>query len=253
MKRIFVSVLVLTAILNCQFAFAKNLDIEKMRSLAARFPYAIVLNPEDPQHLKFIYTDVMQHVHIYHVEKKLLVLEWETTNLGSKVTALFVHDLFNDGSQEMVIATEAGRILIYGMDDYELIWENLQDPFDKIECMNAADIDRDPQEEIIFVADSNLYIYDSLTKSLEWQSQEDFTAKEILLANVDDDEQLEIILNTGSILDSRFFNVEFQNDKNFGERISLFDINDDGIDEIFGEFPDFTLRIYDIYAEREIW
>ena len=68
-----------------------------------------------------------------------------------------------------------------------------------------------------------------------------------------DDDQLEIIMNTGVILDSRFYNVEFQSDEVFGDRIFLLDINDDGIPEIVGEFLDFNIRVFDVYSEREIW
>jgi hypothetical protein len=231
----------------------EGVDMDALQELAARFPFALVVKEGGGEQIRFIYSDVVQHVHIYHIEKGKLVLDWETTNLGSKVTALFMHDLFNDGRKELIIATEAGRILIYDAESYDLLWENLQDPFEKIECMTAGNIDHDPQEELIFIADSYLYIYDSVNKSLEWQSQKQMHAKEILLANIDDDEQLEIILNTGIILDSRFYNIEYEVDSSFGERISLFDINSDGIPEIFGEFSDFTLRVYDIYAEREIW
>jgi hypothetical protein len=60
-------------------------------------------------------------------------------------------------------------------------------------------------------------------------------------------------MNTGIILDSRFYTVEFQSEVVFGDRIFLLDINDDGIPEIVGESLDFNLRIFDVYAEREVW
>ena len=33
----------------------------------------------------------------------------------------------------------------------------------------------------------------------------------------------------------------------------LFDMNNDGIPEIIGEFADYSLRIYDVYMRRELW
>ncbi len=119
--------------------------------------------------------------------------------------------------------------------------------------MVAANIDRDPQDELIFIADSYLHIYDGLSRSTEWQSQREFSAREIVLGNVDDDDQLEIILNTGIIFDTRFYNVEFEAEISFGEKISLMDVNGDQIPEVIGETADFTIRIFDIYAEREFW
>lgn len=230
-----------------------QLTLDGLASFATRFPFAVIIPGEKEAKSRFMYADVLQHVHLYRIEKGKLVLEWESTNLGSRVTSLFAQDLYGDGGIEIVVTTEGGRILIYDGQEYDLIWENLQDPFEKIECMCASNIDSDPQAEFIFVANSHLYIYDSKNKNLEWQSQKELHAQEIVVANVDDDEQVEIILNTGTILDSRFYNIEFESDTPFGERISLLDINGDGVPEIFGEFGNFSLRIYDIYAEREIW
>ena len=106
---------------------------------------------------------------------------------------------------------------------------------------------------ITFISGSHGYENSSNTKGLEWQSQEEVTAREILIANVDDDDQPEIILNSGKILDSKFYNVELVADVDFGERISLIDINGDGYPEIIGEAGKFSLRIFDIYAERVLW
>lgn len=233
--------------------FSAPIDMNKMKELTSRFPFCIVMNENDPARMKFIYADYAQHIHIYAQQKGKLVLDWETTNLASRIVSLFIADLFKDGVPELVVATEAGRILIYDTQSYDLIWENLQHPFQKISCVTSSDIDSDPQDELIFLADDALYIFDSLNRAIEWQSQRRFNGREILIANVDDDPQPEIVLNGGSIIDSRFYNTEFEIEGSFGERIHLFDINGDGIPEIFGEFSNYSLRIFDIYSEREIW
>ena len=75
----------------------------------------------------------------------------------------------------------------------------------------------------------------------------------MVIDNVDKDEQPEIILNSGIIIDSRFLNIEVEWDKPFGDRIILFDMNNDGFSEIIGEFADYSLRIFDVYARREVW
>ena len=62
-----------------------------------------------------------------------------------------------------------------------------------------------------------------------------------------------IILDTGHIIDSRFFRIEQEVKAGFGARIKLMDMNGDGYPEIVGENPDFSLRVYDIYAERGVW
>jgi hypothetical protein len=166
---------------------------------------------------------------------------------------MFVTELYGDGRPMLVITNLGGRILVYDMDGYDLEWENLQDPFETIQYMTSANIDIDPQEEMVFVAADQLIIYDSLNRTFEWVSQQKVMAQHIKLANMDDDPQLEIILNTGIIFDSKFYNIEFEADRPFGERITLFDINGDGIPEIWGQREDWIIRVFDRYAEREVW
>jgi hypothetical protein len=234
-------------------ASAAGKGVSTIGELTKRFPFAIELGtPGGDQH-RLIYADYRTHIHVYKEKDGALELDWETTNLGSRVTSMFVADLFADGRQKLAVSTAAGRIILYGLDEYDLVWENLQDPFDRVQYMTAANLDDDGQQELVFIANGFLYIYDSLNKNIEWQSQATFDARQIVIANVDDDEQLEIILNTGAIIDSRFHSIEFQADNAFGDRISLFDLDGDGIPEIIGEYGDFNLKVFDIYAQREIW
>jgi len=234
-------------------ARAEKVDLDRMEAIAKQFPFAIEIGTRGAANHRFIYADTRTHIHVYKVKDGELEPDWETTNLGSRVTSMFVADLFGDGKDKLVVSTAAGRIIFYGLQDYDQVWENLQDPFDRVQYMVASNLDEDVQQELVFIADGYLHIYDSLNKNIEWQSQTKFDASQIVIDNIDDDEQAEIILNTGVIIDSRFYTIEFQADNTFGDRISLFDINGDGVPEIFGEFSDFNLKVFDIYAEREIW
>lgn len=234
-------------------AQAGGTSIEDLKKITHRFPYTLMLDREGEAPDLFIYVNINQNIHVYSSAAGKLKLEWQSTNLGSPVTSVLAQDLYQDGQPELVFSTEAGRLVIYDLEDYSFVWENLQDNFEKIECLAAANIDDDSQAELIFVADSYLYIYDSYTKGLEWRSQDEVSAREILIANVDDDDQPEIILSSGKILDSRFYSVELEADVDFGERISLIDINGDGYPEVVGEIGKFSLRVFDIYAERVLW
>ena len=163
-----------------------------------------------------------------------------------------------DGRNEIVISTAHGRILFYDTDRFDLTWENLQDRFERVDCITAANIDHDPQDELILIArnrgePSKLYVYDTVHKNNEWRSTNTFEARQILVANTDNDDQLEIILNTGFVIDSKFFNIEWAADAPFGDRIMVMELNGDCYPEIIGTTKDYSLRVWDVYAEREIW
>jgi len=228
-------------------------DLYELERLTSKFEFAIQFGSLEQGNLRLIYTDNKNYIQIYRVEDDRIELEWKQTTLGSRATSIFISDLYGDERPMLVISTLGGRILVYDMDGFDLEWENLQDPFEMIEYLVAENIDEDPQQELIFVAEEKLYIYDSLNKTFEWVSPLRVRAQMIKLANMDDDPQLEIILNTGIIFDSKFYNVEFEWDRPFGARIELFDLNSDGIPEIWGEDQDQTLKIFDRYAERLIW
>ena len=232
---------------------SQKIDVDRLKTIADRFDLLFILEGVGDKPVRIVYADARQHVHVYRLEGDRTVVDWEATALGSRASALMVKDTDADGREEIVIATAEGRIVFYDAETYDLIWENLDAPFQNIECLVTENIDDDPQDEVIFVADSHLHIYDSLSKSKEWESQREFDAQEIVLGNVDDDDQLEIILNTGIVVDTRFYNVEFEAEIGFGEKISLMDVNGDQIPEVIGETGDYTIRIFDLYAERELW
>jgi hypothetical protein len=234
-------------------ARSQRADVETLKRTAGKFSFFVVLDANEEKPARYLFADAREHVHVYEMSDGKPKLEWESTSLGARASALFVTDLDANGQEEMVIASASGRILIYDLLNYDLLWENHQDRFESIDCMTSANIDGDPQEELVIVGDSYLSIFDGLSKTREWQSQREFQADIMLLGNLDDDDQLEIILNTGFVIDSRFYTVEFESKERFGDRITLLDTNGDGIPEIIGELSDFTLRIYDIYAERELW
>jgi hypothetical protein len=234
-------------------AAAGGLDPYSVQETFCRFPFAKVIPLSDGEGWGVIYADTYGKLHVLRYTEKGWRLEWELTNLGAKIANFLVEDIDDDGILELVVATVNGRILIYSMEDYSYIWENLEMRFENIRTMEIANIDADPQPEFIIIAQGYLHIVDSLNKGRQWTSTRQFDATEIIVENVDKDDQLEIILNTGVVLDSRFFNVEVEWDKPFGERIIVCDMNNDGYPEVVGEFSDYSLRIFDVYAEREVW
>lgn len=252
-KRSLCLVVAVSAVCAVSPVDADQVDHVALQTLTSKYDFAIQYGSASDNTLKFLYVDNNNHIHVYRLEDERFQLDWEQTNLGTRVTSIFITPLYGDGRPMLVVSTLGGRILVYDMDGYDLEWENLQDPFDMISYMVAENLDGDPQEELVFVATDKLVIYDSLNKTFEWVSQYRVAAQQIKLSNMDDDPQLEIVLNTGVIIDSKFYNIEFEADRPFGPRIQLFDMNGDGIPEIWGESQDQILRVFDRYSEREVW
>ncbi len=243
-----------------QTLHAEKLTAEVLKVLDERYQYFIVIPPMGDEPLRYVYADIGPHVHVYEVVKGKAEAVWETV-LGAPVSALLFADMDKSGSPNIIVSTLNGRLIAYDGINYERVWENFQEPFKSITCMTVHNIDADPQDEVIIVGESALsdgsfiFIYDSVTRGLEWKSQESFVATEILVGNVDSDPQPELILNSGFVIDLRFYNIDLikRERGGFGNHLTLQDLNDDGYPEIIGRAPNRSLQIYDIYAERDIW
>ncbi len=233
---------------------APKLDQAQLEELDTRFPFFLVIPPTSTKPLRYIYADAPQHLHVLAFKNGRTTPEWETASLGSPITALELAD-DRTGEKVLLVATQGGRILAYDLDDYRLRYEHFQDRFDNIACLTTANLDDDPQAEVVFISAGYLYVYDGDTRFMEWKSNQPHNATEILIADVDDDPQLEIILNSGAILDSRFHEVEVEarERRDFGRRIRLVDLNGDGYPEILGETQGFPLTVFDIRRRQEIW
>lgn len=179
--------------------------------------------------------------------------EWEVTTLGSRATSLIVADLYGDGKQKLAMTSINGRLLIYDVASFQLEWENLQQRFTRVDHATVANLDNDPQLEVIVLADDMMFIFDSYNRTLQWNSTTKVFGKYVVVGNVDDDPQLEIVINNGQIFDGRFYNIQFQTDQPFGDRIALTDMTGDGYADVVGEFPDRTIRIFDVWRGREVW
>jgi hypothetical protein len=256
MQRLVVATLFVALMIGASSAQAQPrmpLDPYTMQEVFCRFPFAQIVPLDSVGAWGLLYADTYGRIHLLKATPKGWKLEWEVTNLGAKIRKFFVRDLDANGAMEVIIATVDGRLLVYSLATYQNTWENLEDNFGSIAAIEVANVDNDPQLEFVFIADNHLFVMDGLSKSRQWASQRKFEASEIVVDNVDKDEQPEIILNSGIIIDSRFMTIEVEWEKPFGDRIVLFDMNNDGIPEIVGEFADYSLRIFDIYARREVW
>jgi len=252
-NRIFLTVVLVLSGSLATAAHATEVNMDRLDVMTTKYQMCMQVGTPGTPSWRFIYTNLQARLFAYKVQDGRLVKDWEAVDLGSKAVSVFVDDIYGDGAPKLVLATVRGRLLIYDMDTYDLEYESLQLGFKVIDYMTHANLDSDPQDEVVLIADTKLYIFDALNKNIQWASDPGYKASMMLIANVDDDPQLEIILNTGRVVDSRFYNIEFESDGPYGDRISLFDLNGDGYPEVFGEFVDFSIRVYDIWAQRELW
>lgn len=232
---------------------AQELDCFTLEQIFCRFPFAQIVPLDGGEAWGLLYADYTGKLNLLRSTPRGWKLEWRLANLGAKVRKVFHRDLEGDGVPEIIVATLDGRILIYDTIEYQNTWENLNDRFDGIATMEIENIDNDPQPEFIILANARLFVYDGLTKNREYISDREYLAEEIIIDNVDKDDQMEIILNTGIVIDSKFFTIDLEWNKRFGDRIMTFDMNNDGIPEVIGEMADYSLKVFDIYAGREVW
>ncbi|MGM0483882.1 MAG: hypothetical protein ACQERI_04960 [Candidatus Krumholzibacteriota bacterium] len=244
--------LILTAVIAVD-ACSQELDPFRIKQIFEPFPNVQVVPLDNGNAWGMMYADVYGKIYLKRATENGWKREWELTSLGSKIKRFFVLDLDGNGIIEIVVATTGGKILIYEMESYSNVWENVEMDFKEITAIEIANVDDDPQYEFIVLADNTITIIDGLNKNQQWISGREFKADEMLVDNVDEDEQKEIVLNTGIVIDSKFYNVELEWHKAFGERIIAYDINNDGIKDIIGEFSDYSIRVFDVKARREVW
>lgn len=183
---------------------------------------------------------------------------WKSPPMNAPVRELFIDDIDKDGETEIVAYTNDGNIFIYGYKTHDLKYRTPENTYPGISCMVVENIDDDPQLELIFIASqpSNpgyLVQFDSKTQFEEWRSSQEYSATDMIIGNVDTDSEIEIILNTGEILSSRFKNVKWKSDIQFGDRLYLVDVDNDGILELVTEYDQSYIRIIDVDERREKW
>ena len=166
---------------------------------------------------------------------------------------LKVIDLDGDGKREVITTTLDGEFAIRDAETLESIWRDRDENFSSILGMTVGNVDQDPSPEIVLLADKRLYVFDGATRFKEWQGIDETDAVDVVIADVDGDSEQEIILSSGEILSSVFFQVEWSAGTTFGDELLLFDIHGDGIPEIFGRQSDGRIRIFSAKVQTELW
>jgi hypothetical protein len=243
-----------------------------------------LIDAEDGNDRRIVYGDRLGLIHVVRFNEGRFQEEWVSPTLKGPIAEVFLEDVNADGNLEILAYTELGEIIMFSAQEYTEIWRSTDDEFDTISAMVLADVDDDPQMEMIFTAESvadvagyrrtsrggspedaerareeeisRLYVYDSLFTFREWSTEQGVTGTSIVVADLDDDGILEIALNSGFIVDASFQRVEWRWPDGFGERIGFADLDGDGIPELIGEYrsvtrPRRTIRVFDVDLQAE--
>ncbi|NKB68809.1 MAG: hypothetical protein GKR89_17220 [Candidatus Latescibacteria bacterium] len=201
---------------------------------------------------RLIMGDTHGILHVYEIRDEGYDEVWTSEYMEGAISGLFIGDPDGDGQQDIVVYTETGRLHYLETKKYTTIWSNPPNEYDRITALTLANIDDDEQDELIFCADGRLIIYDGRDQFEEWRSdQTNIAATDIIVADVDGDDEAELVLNSGHVFDARFHDLEWQSPESFGERMGVIDLDDDGIAEIVGEFRGRFIRVFEIDLRRE--
>ncbi|MDP2982809.1 MAG: hypothetical protein Q8O92_05720 [Candidatus Latescibacter sp.] len=179
---------------------------------------------------------------------------WKSPPLNSPVRGIFVENLDRVGEVEIIAYTADGNIFIYGYDTHDLKYRTPEGTYPGIKCMAIANLDNTPELEMLFITSVGKMVqFDPKTKFEQWRSSDTYLATDMIIGNVDNDKEVEIILNTGEVLNKQFKTVKWKSDVKFGERLYLIDMDSDGILELVTEYEEQYIRIFDIDQRREKW
>ncbi|MBI4531790.1 MAG: hypothetical protein HY709_09720 [Candidatus Latescibacteria bacterium] len=214
-----------------------------------------IFTPDGGKEPKVVYGDSRGILHVVQPYRNGFKEEWASSSLRSAIGEVFVEDINDDKAQDILCYTTRGKIYIFDTSTYRIVWQNMDSEYTSISCMTVANTDNDPQKEIVFFADQRLRVYDGKNRFEELKSDQEYTGDDvptdILVADMDGDGGNEIVLNSGSVLDARFFDVKWRSPDRFGEKLGAMDVDGDGILELIGESDGKFIRVFDVDLRKE--
>ncbi|HPF71098.1 MAG TPA: hypothetical protein PLQ13_10530 [Candidatus Krumholzibacteria bacterium] len=174
-------------------------------------------------------------VQVYKADGRGVSRVWKSIRLSGIPDEVLAADLSGDGFDDALICrTSGGKVYVWKLEDWSLVWESLPGEYQAISCLTTANVDEDPATEIVMVADRKIYYVDGVNFTREFTSIRDYDATMVRCGDVDGDGRVEIVLNSGQVIDSVSGDVEWE-DQQFYSRIELLDIDGDGMPEILTE------------------
>jgi len=194
--------------------------------------------------------DLRGYMHILKKKGNRFGSAWSTFYLGSPVKEIVAEDIDADGVLDLVVITSAGRMFVFDTNTRQLVWENTENDFESVTGLTVDQLDRDAAKELVLCADSRLMILDGEKLLREYQSADEFKADYLVIGDVDNDDEKEIVLDSGFVVNAATLSIEWQTDF-FGTRLTLYDIDADGVDELICESSGGALKVYDLDIRQE--
>ncbi len=200
-----------------------------------------------------VYGDRFGLVRVVRVTDNGVREVWRSRNLeGGEIAEILVADLDGSGGADIVARTSGGNVFVFD-EFYSSRWESLNEGLRQVSAMSIANLDDDPNYELLLFADNQLLYFDGAAFNREYQSTQTYRGgvREIMVGNVDTDAELEIVFNNGVVVDAVSGEPEWESEA-FGNSIELVDIDGDGLQEILGyQTPMSSMRIFDADTQEE--
>ncbi len=178
---------------------------------------------------------------------------WKSNQLSGVPEEVITADMDGDELEDTILCrTSTGKVYVWSMDGYTLVWESLPNEYEVISCFTTANMDDDQANEIVMVADDHIVYVDGASWARQFRSLNEYQATQVRCGDVDGDGRVEIVLNTGQVVDSLSGDVEWE-DQTFFAKIELLDIDGDGIPEILTENPGGgPLKVFNVGYRAEV-
>ena len=215
-------------------------------------PLALLpLDEAAPGAQQIVYGDRYGIVRVIEFDQRGLREIWRSRVLeGGAVLEVLVEDLEGDGPVEIIVRTQGGRLYVFD-DRYNPKWESLPEDYQQVTAMVIANMDDDLAFELVVLSGTGLIDYiDGRQFNQEFRTTQSYRGTDMAVGNVDNDFDLEIVLNTGWVIDSRRGEPDWQTES-FGQFVELIDIDADGLQEVIGHTPNQPMRIFDVDQQQE--
>jgi hypothetical protein len=197
---------------------------------------------------------LLEHKGGQYQQKWVYPFKLPTKGAISQVLAFNIDD---DASEEILVITEYGVSIINDIAKEATV---LFDSSESISFAAVADVNNDGTAEFAYLHTDESNSSNKLLSAIKVSNPENILfstsindAKQLIFANVDNDNQLELISNNGLIYDAVTWENEWASGTSFGDRsITAGDYDGDGIAEIAGADRWGDITIYSLLTKSQL-